>query len=321
MFLATLALALLGAGLALAAPVVDQQQPAIDPNQGSPIGRSQDIRVAQVVTAGIAGILTEVRLPVGCGPSDTLQLEIRNAYPGNGLRPIGELLATESIPGSRIPFPITGLRSISFATPAFIARDVPFAITLRAGLGGGCGIDGGPRGDSYPRGHAYHAFLPNPIENWYCICDPAGEFYDFAFQTLVDAMCGVPDVQTQNETLVRAQELISRHGCSLGTVNRSYSRAVPVGSVISQTPAPGTRLPSGAAINLVVSRGPATCTVPRVVGLPLARARVRIRQARCAVGRVQRRRGGRAGRVISQRPRPGTRLLAGAKVNLVVGRR
>jgi len=40
------------------------------------------------------------------------------------------------------------------------------------------------------------------------------------------------------------------------------------------------------------------CVVPRVIGLTLGRARVRLRSSHCRVGRVQRRRaGGRPGRV------------------------
>ena len=68
---------------------------------------------------------------------------------------------------------------------------------------------------------------------------------------------------------------------------------------------------------------PARCAVPRVIGLRLAAARKRIARARCAVGRVRRARVSRrrVGRVISQSPRAGTRRAAGAKVNLVVGRR
>ena len=67
---------------------------------------------------------------------------------------------------------------------------------------------------------------------------------------------------------------------------------------------------------------PARCVVPRVIGLRLATARKRITRANCRVGRVRRVRSQRrAGRVISQNPRAGTRRAAGARVNLVVGRR
>jgi hypothetical protein len=67
---------------------------------------------------------------------------------------------------------------------------------------------------------------------------------------------------------------------------------------------------------------PVRCVVPRVIGLRLAAARKRITRANCRVGRVRRARSQRrVGRVIAQSPRAGTRRAAGARVNLVVGRR
>jgi hypothetical protein len=62
------------------------------------------------------------------------------------------------------------------------------------------------------------------------------------------------------------------------------------------------------------------CRVPRVVGLRLGRAKLRIRQARCGVGRVRRVRSRRVGRVIAQSPRPGAVRRRGFRIGLVVGR-
>lgn len=66
---------------------------------------------------------------------------------------------------------------------------------------------------------------------------------------------------------------------------------------------------------------PVRCVVPRVVGLRLSVARARIGRANCRVGSVRRARSRRAGKVLSQSPRAGSRRPRGAKVNLVVGRR
>lgn len=66
---------------------------------------------------------------------------------------------------------------------------------------------------------------------------------------------------------------------------------------------------------------PVRCRVPRVVGLTLSRARVRLRSAHCKVGRVRRARSTRRrGRVASQHPRAGRSLPSGSRVNLVVSR-
>jgi hypothetical protein len=66
---------------------------------------------------------------------------------------------------------------------------------------------------------------------------------------------------------------------------------------------------------------PARCMVPRVVGKRLAPARRTIRARHCRVGRVRYRRSTRPrGRVVSQSPRAGRRLVNGARVNLLVSR-
>ncbi len=63
------------------------------------------------------------------------------------------------------------------------------------------------------------------------------------------------------------------------------------------------------------------CVVPAVVGRRLSIARQRIERAGCRVGQVRRARSrARAGRVATQRPRPGTRLIGRGRVNLTVSR-
>jgi hypothetical protein len=64
------------------------------------------------------------------------------------------------------------------------------------------------------------------------------------------------------------------------------------------------------------------CVVPKVKGRTLRSAKSRIKRAGCRTGRVTRKfsRRVRRGRVISQRPRPGTRRAPGARVSLVLSR-
>jgi hypothetical protein len=66
---------------------------------------------------------------------------------------------------------------------------------------------------------------------------------------------------------------------------------------------------------------PVRCVVPRLIGLRLVRARARLRQAHCSLGRVRRTRSRRVGRVLGQTPRRGSVRPAGYPVRLVVGRR
>jgi hypothetical protein len=67
---------------------------------------------------------------------------------------------------------------------------------------------------------------------------------------------------------------------------------------------------------------PRRCVVPNVRGKQLAAARKAITKARCRVGRIQRKFSSRvrAGRVISQTPRPRARLASRSRVHLVVSK-
>ena len=56
-------------------------------------------------------------------------------------------------------------------------------------------------------------------------------------------------------TLPAAKRTLARANCRVGKIRRAYSKAIKRGRVISQKPKPGTVLPSGGKVNLVVSRG------------------------------------------------------------------
>ncbi|MGA2470914.1 MAG: PASTA domain-containing protein [Solirubrobacteraceae bacterium] len=65
----------------------------------------------------------------------------------------------------------------------------------------------------------------------------------------------------------------------------------------------------------------ATCVVPKLHGKTLAVARTSLTKSHCALGRITHRRAaGRAGVVVSQSPKPGTKLRAGSKVAIVISR-
>jgi hypothetical protein len=64
------------------------------------------------------------------------------------------------------------------------------------------------------------------------------------------------------------------------------------------------------------------CVVPKVIGKTLAAAKVSIKSRNCSVGTIKHApsQTDKKGHVISQQPKPGTRLKHGARVNLVVGK-
>jgi hypothetical protein len=64
------------------------------------------------------------------------------------------------------------------------------------------------------------------------------------------------------------------------------------------------------------------CSVPRVVGLTLAKAKAKIRKSHCRTGKLSRKVSvkRKRGKVLAQSPRAGRKLANGHRVNLVVGR-
>jgi beta-lactam-binding protein with PASTA domain len=68
---------------------------------------------------------------------------------------------------------------------------------------------------------------------------------------------------------------------------------------------------------------PKVCVVPRVLGMTLAAAKLRLSRAACSTGTVTKRTAKRAqaGHVVAQHPAAGEYLAAHGKVALVLGKR
>jgi PASTA domain len=299
-----LAGALLVTGAAVATPTLDQQQTTLDMDRVFEIGGMGPQTLAQIVTSGTPGLLTQVELPVACDSSDLL-VEIRESgttIPGT------RVLASQTVSGLAYT---EEWKSIAFTTPAFIADETLFAIVLSSP--GWCGIFAGPDGlDPYSRGAGLYKYPPYP---WW----PAGT--DLGFKTYVEAVCQVPALVGSAQSVVSG--MLEAHGCALGTVKLVFSRDVPLGDVIAQSQPEGTRLAPAGRVDLVVSRGPQQCKVPNVRRMTLARAKSKLKRAHCRAGSIRRVAAAKSmkGRVIRQKPAPGTQLPEGGRVSLVVGRR
>ncbi len=128
----------------------------------------------------------------------------------------------------------------------------------------------------------------------------------------------VPDVEGM--TQAAAEQAIANAGLARGTVTTVCSESIPVGQVISQTPAANTTVLSGTAVNLVVSLGASTLTVPDVVGQTQANAQTAIVGAGLMVGSVTVAHSGTVavGSVLSQDPVAGTGACQGITVDLVI---
>ena len=119
------------------------------------------------------------------------------------------------------------------------------------------------------------------------------------------------------ETFTRAERALRRSGLRLGTVNRRITGTAAAETVTGQSVRPGSTVPQGSAVNLVVEAE--SVVVPDVERLHIDEARARIGNARLRVGRVDTRITGRfrSGTVLSQRPPAGERVPPGTRVGLV----
>lgn len=139
--------------------------------------------------------------------------------------------------------------------------------------------------------------------------------------TVSDGPAGitVPDV-TEFST-DQALRILAAGGLRVGVVD-SVTAPQPAGVVLSTRPAVGSSLPSGRAVDLVVSRGPATIRVPGVVGLDRIVARQALEAAGLRVGTIVSRpsRSQPAGTVLEQRPGANTLSPRGGRVDLIIVR-
>jgi beta-lactam-binding protein with PASTA domain len=125
-----------------------------------------------------------------------------------------------------------------------------------------------------------------------------------------------------------ARTAITEASLNVASIGTQHSNTVPAGSVISQNPAAGSLFilnvdpvaDPNPAVDLLVSLGPATVTVPDIVGLTQTEAALAVTTAGMSVGdftlansdTVQ------AGLVISQSPLPGTSTTSVSAVQLTV---
>ncbi|MDY0088144.1 MAG: PASTA domain-containing protein [Coriobacteriia bacterium] len=86
----------------------------------------------------------------------------------------------------------------------------------------------------------------------------------------------VPDVTGLEEGVARAR--LAQAGLKVSTVERRFDPS-PEGTVLSQSPLSGTRLPRGGGVGLVVSAGTEEFSMPDVVGMGINVARAQLEQA------------------------------------------
>src|SRR5690606_33736860 len=122
------------------------------------------------------------------------------------------------------------------------------------------------------------------------------------------------------ETLEKAKLLLKEAGLNLG--QQSEKPGEPVGTIIDQSPAAGTRVPPDSAVNVVIaiSRPDEGVPVPDVVGKLSKDAKAILEEVGLEVGRVSFRDHDKVDHVLEQSPKAGERVAKGTPVDLVVGR-
>lgn len=129
----------------------------------------------------------------------------------------------------------------------------------------------------------------------------------------------VPNVTKMDIT--NAQNTLIAAGLVLGSQSEAND-AAPIGQVISQDPAAGTSLPQGGFVNVVVSKGPVSATVPSVVNMSRSNAEAQITNAGFVANTQESAvtDPSQDGIVISQNPASGSSQPQGSTVTIVVGR-
>ena len=132
----------------------------------------------------------------------------------------------------------------------------------------------------------------------------------------VSSGSSVPNVV--GKALSTASQDIKSAGFAVGTVSNQSSSSIGSGDVISQSVAAGSSAPAGTSIDLVVSSGPATASVPSVIGLSSSRAASQLSSAGFKSVAESANNATAPGTVFAQSPSAGTTLATGSTVRYTV---
>ena len=121
-------------------------------------------------------------------------------------------------------------------------------------------------------------------------------------------------------TIAQAEQAAIDSGLPLAREDRYYSETVPEGRVISQVPAPGTRVRRGWRVRVAESLGPQKVTIPDVVGQSDRAAELNLSRRGLNVGSVASVADPQVppDQVIAQSPPANAQGISAPKVNLLV---
>ena len=119
-----------------------------------------------------------------------------------------------------------------------------------------------------------------------------------------------------------AQDKLAAAGLSVAFANDVFSEKVPVGNVISTTPAAAASVAADSTVTLALSKGPERYAVPNLAGRTTADATSALKATKLSPGRTTEAFSSTVGKglVISTDPKAGTKLKRDTTVNLTVSK-
>lgn len=128
-------------------------------------------------------------------------------------------------------------------------------------------------------------------------------------------LVSMPSVANLDVRLARQViEAVGLHVTRIDTVQTD----APLGVVLGTSPPADAAVHPGDTVRVSISSGPASISVPELVGLTVAAARERLAAAGLRVGVLDQRFEGNAGTILAQRPAPGELVTRESGVNLTV---
>jgi serine/threonine-protein kinase len=126
----------------------------------------------------------------------------------------------------------------------------------------------------------------------------------------------IPDLVGQ--ALDQAQQLASDNGLFVAVSEQRHDLEIPEMQIIAQDKPPGTQVPEGTGIAVIVSLGPERVTMPNTVGFPIAVSQLDLEDMGFTVTVTETWSTDPAGLIITQAPPAGTEITVGSTVTLTV---
>ena len=197
----------------------------------------------------------------------------------------------------------------------------PTGSFMRIQVAASAGTAPAAAGEQSPAEYAakWHGSLKIALVVGLCICALLGTFFGIRSVRSQPAAALLPIPILTEKTVADATQKATDYGFTLVVADYATSNTVPYGSVISQSPLAGTSARSGTEISVVVSVGPETPTVPRLIGQTYDDALALLSEAGLQIGTVSYRVSDVAiGYVCEQSLLPGTEVSAGQRIDICI---